>query len=287
MLRLLVQPHLVFRAPLSLPTTTLTIRTMVTYDKEVAEMCERSYLTPEIANQRSRTIQALTLAAGETVVDLGCGTGFLARDLALVVGKEGSVLGLDPSADMLALGKERCAGFSQVTLKEGSAENIPVEDNSVDVVTCTQVLLYVQDVSAVLKEIHRVLKPGTGRIGVIETDWRGVVLNTSHDKFSEAVFGAWRAAVPSPNLPPALPNLLREHSFGIVKSEAIPVLNTNFTECTFSGNMFPFLGMQAVQLGRLKPVERQEWLDDLNKKAKQSDFFFCVNRFLFTAVKLA
>ena len=82
---------------------------MITYDKKAAQEIERSYLTPEIIRQRSRTMDALALQAGEQVLDAGCGTGLLLEQMAQSVGDNGRVVGVDYSADML----EQSGGFKQ------------------------------------------------------------------------------------------------------------------------------------------------------------------------------
>ena len=74
---------------------------MEKYDKTAAALVDRSYQTPEIVNQRLRTLNALALRRGESVLDAGCGTGLLLEQEALAVGKAGRAEGLDFSEDML------------------------------------------------------------------------------------------------------------------------------------------------------------------------------------------
>lgn len=257
---------------------------MLKYDKQAAQNIELSYNTPDIANQRLRTLQALAINAGERIIDVGCGTGFLARELAMLTGERGYVLGVDKSADMLETGRTRCADLPQLELKVAGADALPVDDNSFDVITITQVLLYVPDLQAVLSELYRVLKPG-GRIAIVETDWRGVVLNSADDALSRKVFDAWQAAVPNPNLPPRLPALLRSYGFGAIRCEAIPIINLNNTPANFSATMFQWMGEQALKLGKVTEDEFRAWQNDLATKADAGEYFFCVNRFLLTAVK--
>ena len=104
----------------------------------------------------------LALLPGEHVLDLGVGPGFLAAEMAAEVGASGRVCGIDVSDDMLAIAAARDTGRDAATLElaRGSAEEIPYEDGSFDVVVTTQVLEYVPDVPRALAEIHRVLKPG-------------------------------------------------------------------------------------------------------------------------------
>ena len=136
---------------------------MVEYDEKAAREIERNYITPEMAQQRIRTLEGLALQSGEHVLDAGCGTGLLAQELAMVVGPGGCVVGIDNSLEMLKLATKRCKGLAQVQLKQPSVEELPEQEGSFDAVICIQVLLYISKVSKALAEMHRVLKRG-GRI---------------------------------------------------------------------------------------------------------------------------
>ncbi|MGB1009377.1 MAG: methyltransferase domain-containing protein [Thiolinea sp.] len=256
----------------------------IKYDKQAAKNIELSYNTPDIARQRLQTLQALSLNAGEHVLDVGCGTAFLAREMAALVGGQGRVVGIDNSDDMLAVGRERCNDLPQIELKQAAADQIPAADNSFDVVTCTQVLLYVPDLDAALSELYRVLKPG-GRIAIVETDWRGVVINSSDDVLSRRILSAFDQAVPNPNLPPKLRTLLKQKGFRNLRTEAIPILNTSMTPANFSVTSVRWLSGVAKKYGHATAEEVQQWRDDLAEKAKNNEYFFCVNRFLFSAIK--
>jgi arsenite methyltransferase len=258
---------------------------MVKYDEEAAREIERSYITPEVAQQRIRTLEGLALQSGEHVLDAGCGTGFLAQELAMVVGPEGCVVGIDNSLDMLERAKKRCMGLSQVQLKHGSVEDLPEQEESFDAVTCIQVLMYLPQVSKALAEMHRVLKRG-GRIAVIETDWRGVVLNSSDDALSRRMLAAWDDAVPSPNLPVQLGLLLRSEGFTAIRVVAIPILNTSYTPDNFAVGALEWIAHYAKKQGAVSEGDTAAWLNDLRNLGERGTFFFCVNRFLFTAVKV-
>lgn len=258
---------------------------MVEYNAETAKEIERRYLDPEIVRQRMRTLGALSLQAGEHVLDVGCGTGLLTYDMALEVGPAGRVVGVDNSPDMLQLAERRCAHLSQINLKQGSAENLPEGDQSVHAIACVQLLLYVPDVPSALTEMRRVLKPG-GRIAVVETDWRGVVLNSSDQALTERMMAAWDDAVSSPNLPVRLGPMMREHGFGAIRVEAIPVLNTSHAPGNFSVGAAEWAARSAREQGAVSEAEAAAWLEDLRRLGSEGAYFFCVNRFLFSAVKL-
>ena len=257
---------------------------MVVYDSKAAQHIERSYLTPEIIQQRTRTLQALALQAGEQVLDAGCGTGLLLEQMANSVGDAGRVVGLDYSADMLKMAGIRCHDYSHVELQQGSVEQLGLESDCFDVVSCTQTLLYVKQVEAALKELYRVLKPH-GRIAILETDWRGVVFNNMDESLTRRILSAWDNAVASPNLPVKLGELLRKLNFKAIKVEAIPLINTSYSGKNFSAGMLNWFTENAVKQAAITQQESDRWHAQVQELVQRDAYFFCVNRFLFTAVK--
>src|SRR6185312_12871170 len=167
---------------------------------------ERTYATRDIVEQRRATLEALALRAGERVIDVGCGPGYLCAEMAAA---GASVVGVDPSPSMLALAEQRGSG---VELLQGDALSLPVEDGSFDAAVSTQVYEYVADIGGAFAEVRRVLRPG-GRLLILDTDWDSIVWHSSDDARMERVLRAWDEHLAHPRLPRVLPSLLRDAGF--------------------------------------------------------------------------
>lgn len=111
---------------------------------------------------RRKALERAGLAPGNRVLDVGIGTGLVAREALRVMGGRGQLVGVDPSPGMM--GEVALPG---VELVAGRAEALPRPDASADFLSMGYALRHISDVAAAFAEFHRVLRPG-GRLLVLE-----------------------------------------------------------------------------------------------------------------------
>ncbi len=138
--------------------------------KSIGYTEEELKVVPEGANLGlgcGNPVALASLREGETVLDLGSGAGFDCFLAASKVGKKGRVIGVDMTPEMLEKAREnaRKGDYTNVEFRLGEIENLPVADNSVDVVISNCVINLAPDKRRVFAEAFRVLRPG-GRLTI-------------------------------------------------------------------------------------------------------------------------
>ncbi len=111
----------------------------------------------------SDLIDLAGLQPGERVLDAACGTGIVARFAAEKVGSTGAVVGVDINPGMLAVARIAAPPKASITWHQASIENLPLPSDSFDAAICQLSLQFVEDRTAALREMHRVLK-ANGRV---------------------------------------------------------------------------------------------------------------------------
>jgi len=138
----------------------------------LAESYERFMVPSLFAPWSSYLIQRANPQPGERVIDIACGTGIVARNVAPLVGLRGIVMGLDANPDMINIARTAAErDHTAIEWHTGPAEQLPFPDENFDLIFCQFGLMFFSDRHVALTEMHRVLKTG-GR--VIMSVWQGL-----------------------------------------------------------------------------------------------------------------
>ena len=158
---------------------------------------------------------------GETVLDFGCGPGYVAVEFARL--GAGAVHGVDLNADFVARARQVVveAGLAdRVTIHHSTDETVPLADASVDRVYCKNVLEYVPDVDATLAEVARVLRPG-GTLVASDSDFGFVVVSPLTPSEVAELFEAAAPAFKDPHIGRHLPAAFRRAGLEAVETRIL------------------------------------------------------------------
>lgn len=258
--------------------------TTLDFDDKAATQVDAIYSSPDVAATRAAVLRAGDLKAGETALDVGCGPGYLLRDLALATGNGGRAVGIDVSDPMLALARRRCAGLAQTRIEKADALALPVADASVDLACGLQIYAYVPEVDAALAELRRALKPG-GRLVILDTDFDSVVWESRDRARMQRVLKAYDGHVAWPDLPRMLPRKLDAHGFQLERCEVVPMLTTRLHQDTYAFGIIGFIKRFVTEKAGIPQQEADAWAAEFDVLERERAFFFSLNRYLFTATR--
>jgi ubiquinone/menaquinone biosynthesis C-methylase UbiE len=236
--------------------------------RDLAARLERRGQADDERAARDAYLGLLDIAAGERVLDVGCGSGVVTREVARRVGSGGRVVGVDPSQALLAVARRlaREAGVGEhVEFHEGGVHRLPFPDGAFDVVVCVTVLSHVPAADAAIPELVRVLRP-RGRLGVFDLD-TDMTTFTHPDRAltRRIVAAASDATAVNGWLSRQLPALLRRAGIVDVRARGFFPLETDVG--SFYGQMAERCAEAAARTGAISEAERGAWVEAFRAQA--------------------
>lgn len=243
--------------------------------------------TPAQRRLRQRFLRFVPVRSGARVLEVGCGSGVVVRDLAAMVGRRGEVIGVDASRAVLAAARRLCrplTGHGRVVLRLGNGHRLPFAADRFDVALAITVILHVAEPAAVVREMARVTRPG-GRVGLQDQDFGMVAVTHPDPALTDHILdGVVRHTYEEPYSGRRLPGLLREAGLADVR-----LLTDVFQDTTLEPWTKTFLERRAeygVKFGLVDTVTAQRWLDGFTAVVAAGAFVFTMNYYGAVGVKL-
>jgi arsenite methyltransferase len=255
---------------------------VLAYGPDESARVDSIYRTPEMQQQRNRCIQMVAVRPGETVVDLGCGPGLFAVELARL---GGYVVAADVSPDMLARAAAHARSAELATRVWPAQLDITalgLADGSADVVVAIQTLEWVPDVAAALTEAWRVLRPG-GRILVLDTDWSRLHWHSDEPARLARLRRAWLTASAWPTLPASLPSRMRRTGFVDISVTSFRVVADRLDPDDYVARQIAHMLAVASDRDALSEEEARAIADEQTELSSAGRFFFRLDRTIVTA----
>jgi len=230
---------------------------------------------PEGFRQARRAmLEMLALRPTSRVLEAGCGPGTALPDLLEIIGPEGHITGIDPTASLVEIARQRASEMKarQVDYRVGDIRNLEFTDGSFDATFCDKILLHVGPVSQAVAEMVRVTRHG-GRVGAVEWYSQGMMVNAADYSLTRKIMdGSAPVATYNPNVALELERLFTEA--GLREVSAASFLAESFQ---FSPSLKAILtrrAQQAVELGAVERGDADRWLDELIERDAQQRFYW-------------
>jgi SAM-dependent methyltransferase len=241
---------------------------------------------PTFVGYRDAYLDLVELPADASVLDLGCGTGVVARAIAASPGFAGRVTGIDQSRDFIDVA-QRLADeegvADRVELAVGDVHALDLPDASFDAVVAHTLISHVRDPLAVLAEAARVLRPG-GAVAVFDGDYTSLTFGCSDPELGIVMETAVQSTIMStPRVMRDLPRFLPEAGLRLVASQAHVYAEAG--SGGFMLNLAETYGPLAASAGAVSGAQVDEWLADQRRSAEDGTFFAACNYYAYIAEK--
>lgn len=245
---------------------------------------ERRAKDPTFAAYQAAYLDAMDLRGELRIVDLGCGTGVVARSIAARAGFAGTVTGVDQSPAFLAAARRLAAAEGvddRVEFVPGDAHALEFPEARFDAVIAHTLISHVRDPLAVLTEAARVVRPG-GTVAIFDGDYASLTFGCSDSALGSAMEVALQSTImSSPRVMRELPRLLPQAGLRLTTTQAHVYAEAG------AGDFF--LGLAeayaplAATAGRLSPERVDAWLADQRQAIADGTFFAACNYYAYIA----
>ncbi len=253
---------------------------------EMAKSLEARGRTPAQARLRRRFLRFVPVESGERILEVGCGTGVVVRDLAGLVGRRGEIVGVDASRQLLDRARALCretARRTRIRLRAADGASLPFAAGRFDAALAITVILHVADPLRVVCEMARVTRPG-GRVGLQDQDF-GVVAVTHPDRaLTERLMrGVAERVYEEPHSGRRLPGLLR--AAGLVNVRLLTDVYQDTTLEPWTKTFLERRAERAVRFGLVDAPTAERWLAGFTEVVAAEAFVLTLNYYGAVGVK--
>jgi ubiquinone/menaquinone biosynthesis C-methylase UbiE len=231
--------------------------------RELARLLELRGQADDQVAVRHAYLDELHIQPGEHVLDIGCGTGVVTREVARRVGSAGRVVGLDPSGLMLSVAREiaeREGVANQIDYRVGDIRDLRLEDAIFDVLLAVTVLSHTTGAELAIPGLLRALRPG-GRIGIFDLDTTSWIISHPDRELTLRIAALMATIATDGWLARRLPNLLESAGFEDVRVRAFTPLERD-PDGFYAKNAERW-AEAATRFGAISEQELQSWVEGL------------------------
>ena len=218
------------------------------------------------------------IRAGMRVLDVGCGTGVVTRDIAARVGFRGAAVGVDPSRALLGVARRRAradGARGRLTFRAGDGLALPFPRASFDAALAVTVLLHVPAGDEILREMIRVTRSG-GRVAALDQDFGTFVLDVPDRALTRRIVdGHAERFYAEPWSGRTLARRFRLAGLREVRSRAFVVVDSVYDD--YVRSMLERRVELAIRWRIVTAAEGRRWLGSAEAAASRGDFYMSLN----------
>ena len=236
---------------------------------------------PFIQKIKPIILDSLQLRGGAAVLDLGCGSGADAVDIARRVGSSGAVTGVDASEAMIAEARRRTAGAGlPVSFEVGNAIALRFGEGAFDACRAAKLIMHIAEPSRAFSEMVRVTKTG-GRIAVFDFDWDTFIIDSPQRETTRRIVSSFCNSFRSGWIGRQLRRMFLDGGMTDVTVEAHQI----FIDFGYLGLLVGGHLTRMQRDGILDPAEVKNWWDELRRRDTAGRFFAGGTSFIVSGTK--
>jgi ubiquinone/menaquinone biosynthesis C-methylase UbiE len=229
---------------------------------------------PQFRQMMHEYLDAMQVDAAHAVLDLGCGTGIVAREVAARAGFTGHIIGIDLSDSLVEMARHLAAEEGvgdRITLITGDIHGLNVPGDSFDAVIAHSLLSHIADPLAALQEIARVVKRG-GTVGIFDSDYASFTFGSpdpGHGRnYDQLIVDA---LIARPFVMRQMPRLLQAAGLRLVKHFSYVV--TDVGTASYWGGTVNSVRKLLPQSGVMSAMEAEVWAEERMQESKDGTFY--------------
>jgi ubiquinone/menaquinone biosynthesis C-methylase UbiE len=253
----------------------------IEFDARVSAAMEEHRTTATASSKVQRYLELLAPAAGERVLDLGCGGGWFGRMLAPLVAPTGCIVGVDRSAEAVDLAVQLSAGaeYPALSFECGDAHALRFANGTFDAAACISVLAFCDDPPRVLTELRRVLRPD-GRLVVASSDEETRVFTGRDHQLGRTIMQGIANRTRHPSLGRELSAMLEASGFQIVDEVLLTDQERHFRP-GMSGYTLANACRDYLLTSGVAADDLERWLTDLRASDQAGAYQYSVTTYAY------
>jgi ubiquinone/menaquinone biosynthesis C-methylase UbiE len=248
---------------------------------EMAAFLETRAAFPDQAAIDRALLDVLSPAPGERLLEAGCGSGLLCRQIAGRVSPGGHVTGIDVSYGMVAAARQHAARLGleeQIAFEVGQAEALAYPDGAFAAALAARLLLHVAEPERVVAELRRVVRPG-GRVVLMDWDFDTAAVDHSNRELTRRLLH-WRSDHYGGNNWSGRQLMGLANRAGLQEVQVTPaVIVARDERAGFTQSLWR-AAQRACEAGAITPAEQDAWLAELRGRIAGGRFFASITYFI-------